>query len=215
MWRDARKVRLTASSASKVTVKDTTDATIFIREHLHPTFTGNKFTRHGTEQNPLVKEHLRSLGNEIVDTGVYVSNEEHWLSASSDDILNGDTLLEIKCPMPVPNKWNTIEELINGGKYEVIKTTEGQCKLKVKGSRGDFMQMQLTMFCTGLKKSKLCVWRCPIDFVFIDIDYDQNCAKEHIQRLEGFYTRKMLPRIVYEIDNERLIFSSLFQKILR
>jgi hypothetical protein len=50
------------------------------------------------------------------------------------------------CPMPVPNKWNTIEELINGGKYEVIKTTEGQCKLKVKGSRGDFMQMQLTMF---------------------------------------------------------------------
>jgi hypothetical protein len=55
---------------------------------------------------------LPILGNEIVDTGVYVSNEEHWLSASSDDILNGDTLLEIKCPMPVPNKWNTIEELI-------------------------------------------------------------------------------------------------------
>ena len=72
LWRDARKVRLTASSASKVTVEDTTDATIFIREHLHPTFTGSKFTRHGTEQNPLVKEHLRSLGNEIVDTGVYM-----------------------------------------------------------------------------------------------------------------------------------------------
>lgn len=146
---------------------------------------------------------------------MYVSNEEHWLSASPDGILNGDTLLEIKCPMPVPNKWNTIEELINGGKYEVIKTTEGQCKLKVKGSRGYFMQMQLTMFCTGLQKSKLCVWRCPLDFVLIDIDYDQNYVEEHIQRLKEFYIRKMLPRIVDEIDNERLTFSRLFKKILR
>ena len=37
LWRDARKVRLTASSASKVPVKDTTDATTFIREHLQVT----------------------------------------------------------------------------------------------------------------------------------------------------------------------------------
>ena len=74
------------------------------------------------------------------------------------------------------------------------------------------MQMPLTMFCTGLKKSKFCVQRCPLDFVLIDIDYDQNYAKEHIQRLEEFYTRKMLPRIVYEIDNERLTFNRLFPK---
>ena len=158
---------------------------------------------------------MRSLGNEIVDTGMYVSNEEHWLSASPGGILNGDTLLEIKCPMPVPNKWNTIGEHINGGKYEVIKTTEGECKLKVKGSRGYFMLIKLTMFCTGLKKSKLCVWRCPLDFVLIDIDYDQNYVEEHIQRLKEFYTRKMLPRIVDEIDNERLTFSRLFNNFLR
>ena len=63
----------------QVPVKDTTDATAFIREHLHPTFTGSKFTRHGTEQEPLVKEQVRSLGNAIVDTGMYVSNEKHWL----------------------------------------------------------------------------------------------------------------------------------------
>lgn len=79
LWRDARKVHLTAISANKVPVKDTTDATAFIREHLHPTFTCSKFTRHGTEQEPLVKEQVRSLGNAIVDTGMYVSNEEHWL----------------------------------------------------------------------------------------------------------------------------------------
>ena len=83
-------------------------------------------------------------------------NEEHWLSASPDDILNGDTLLEIKCPMPVPNKWNTIEELINGGKYEVIKTTKGQCKLKVKGSRGYANAIDHVLY-RASKKQTLCV----------------------------------------------------------
>jgi len=37
LWRNARKVRLTASSASKVQAKDTTDATTFIRDHLQVT----------------------------------------------------------------------------------------------------------------------------------------------------------------------------------
>ena len=77
------------------------------------------------------------------------------------------------------------------------------------------MQMQLTMFCTGIQKSKLWVWRCPLDFALIDIDYDQNYAEELIQRLKEFYTRKMLPRIVDEIDNERLTFSRLFNNFLR
>ncbi|CAC5416871.1 unnamed protein product [Mytilus coruscus] len=119
LWKDARKLRITASSATKVPIKDTTDATSFIREHLHPKFTGNKYTRHGTQQKPVAKDHLRSLGNIILDTGMYVSIEEQWLSSSPDGILNGDTLLEVKCP--VPTKWNTLEELINGGKYDVIK----------------------------------------------------------------------------------------------
>ena len=45
LWRDSRKVRITASTANKTPVKDTTDATNFIREHLHPKFIGNKLTK--------------------------------------------------------------------------------------------------------------------------------------------------------------------------
>ncbi|CAG2215644.1 unnamed protein product [Mytilus edulis] len=47
LWKDARKIRITASSASKVPIKETTDCTNFIREHLRPKFVGNKFTKHG------------------------------------------------------------------------------------------------------------------------------------------------------------------------
>ncbi|VDI48025.1 Hypothetical predicted protein [Mytilus galloprovincialis] len=213
LWKDARKLRITASSATKVPIKDTTDATSFIREHLHPKFTGNKYTRHGTQQEPVAKEHLRSLENTIIDTGMYVSTEEQWLSSSSDGILNGDTLLEVKCP--VPTKWNTLEELINGGKYDVIKTTEGHYQIKVKGSRGYYMQIQLTMYCTGLRKGKLYLWRCPDDFILINVDYDQEYVREQVQRLKDFYVRKMIPRIVDEVDSDRLTFSRLFCNFMR
>ena len=73
LWKDARKIRLTASSASKIPVKDTTDATAFIREHLHPKFTGNKYIGYGNEQEPIAKEHLKSLGHTVTETGMYVS----------------------------------------------------------------------------------------------------------------------------------------------
>ena len=65
-----------------------------------------------------------------------VSNEHQWLSGSPNGILNKDTLLEVKCPVPVPNKQATLEEFIAGDKYDVVKNSEGQYILKVKGSRG-------------------------------------------------------------------------------
>ncbi|CAG2205622.1 unnamed protein product [Mytilus edulis] len=213
LWKDARKLRITASSATKVPSKVTTDATSFIREHLHPKFTGNKYTRHGTQQEPVAKEHLRSLENTIIDTGMYVSTEEQWLSSSPDGILNGDTLFEVKCP--VPTKWNILEELINGGKYDVIKTPDGHYQIKVKGSRGYYMQIQLTIYCTGLRKGKLYMWRCPNDFILINVDYDQEYVREQIQRLKDFYVRKMIPRIVDEVDSDRLTFSRLFCNFMR
>ncbi|CAG2201043.1 unnamed protein product [Mytilus edulis] len=112
LWKDARKIRLTASSASKVPIKETTDCSAFIREHLYPKFTGNKFTRYGNEQEPIAKKYLQSEGHNVIDHGMYVSLTENWLSASPDGIMNGDTILEVKCPFPIANKWNCLDELI-------------------------------------------------------------------------------------------------------
>ena len=163
LWKNYRKLRVTANSAPKIPIKDTTDATSFIHEHLHPFFTGNKFTRHGLEQEPIAKSHLKTLGNSILDSGMCVSFSDPWFSGSPDGILNEDTILEVKCPLPMPNKWTSLDELISGGKYDVIKS-HGQYKLKVKGSRGYYLQIQLTMYCTGQYKARLCVWRCPDDY---------------------------------------------------
>ena len=62
LWRDCRKIRITASSAHKVPVKEITDSTNFIREHLHPSFVGNKFT----------KQRKRNL---LVDAKVFLNDQ--------------------------------------------------------------------------------------------------------------------------------------------
>lgn len=76
VWRDARKIRFTASSASKVPVKDTPNCTNFIREHLHSKFVGNKFTKHGQENEHIANEYMISNGYDLVEKGIFVSVEE-------------------------------------------------------------------------------------------------------------------------------------------
>ncbi|CAC5420784.1 unnamed protein product [Mytilus coruscus] len=215
LWKDARKIRLTASSASKVPIKETTDCSAFIREHLYPKFTGNKFTRYGNEQEPIAKKYLQSEGHNVVDHGMYVSFTENWLSASPDGIINGDTILEVKCPFPIANKWNCLDELIANTKYDVEKNSEGIYVLKKKGSRAYFMQIQLTMFCTGLHKAKIFIWRSPDDNILIDIAFDQEYIQQLVSRLRTFYSNKMLNRIVDEIDNDRLVLSRIFRNFMK
>ena len=50
--------------------------------------------------------------------------EEIW----PDGVINGDTLLEVKCPFPIPTKWTCLDELIRAGKYDVAKTEQNSYK---------------------------------------------------------------------------------------
>jgi hypothetical protein len=180
LWRDAREIRITASSAHKVPIKDTTDCTNFIREHLYPTFLGNKHTKYRQEQEPMAKDHLRSTGLLIEDRGICVSTEEIWLSANPDGVINGDTLLEVKCSFPIPTKWTCLDELVRAGKYDVVKTGQNSYKLKVKGRRDYYLQIQLTMFCAYLRKCKLLIWRCKDDYILVDVQYNADYVHEQI-----------------------------------
>ena len=138
LWKDARKLRLTASCTHKVPVKEDTDPKKFLSEHLHPSFLGNSNTRHGIQSEFSVKNFLKSQGYSLRNVGMYVSTEEKWLSASPDGIIDNDTLLEIKCPVPGV-KWQTLDDLITSKKYDVFyNNVNGRYELKVNGSRGFF-----------------------------------------------------------------------------
>ena len=213
LWRDCRKIRITASSAHKVPVKETTDSTNFIREHLHPSFVGNKFTKHGQQGEVDAKVFLNTNGHQIQEKGLCVSQHENWLSASPDGVFDGQTLLEVKCPVPTSN-WTTLDQLFTSGKYDVGKNENGDFTLKEKGGRGFFQQIQLTMYCTGLRKCKLLIWLSADDHKFVDVFYDETYIINHVNRLRNFYAKKLLPCIVDEIQEDRLMMNKTFNKFI-
>ncbi|CAG2253607.1 unnamed protein product [Mytilus edulis] len=213
LWKDCRKLRITASSAHKVPVKETTDSTNFIREHLHPKFVGNKFTKHCQQGEIDAKVYLNSNGHQVQEKGICVSQQENWLSASPDGIFDGQTLLEIKCPVP-SSSWSTLDQLFESGKYDVGKDENGDLVVKEKGSRGIYLQVQLTLYCTGLKQCKLLVWLGVDEHKYIDILYNETYVNNQVTRLKTFYVKKLLPCLVNEIQDDRLMMSKAFVKFM-
>ena len=67
------------------------------------------------------------------------------------------------------------------------------------------------MFCAYLRKCKLLIWRCKDDYILVDVQYNADYVHQQIQRLRTFYVKKMMLRIVDEIENERLVFSSVYK----
>ncbi|CAC5376654.1 unnamed protein product [Mytilus coruscus] len=193
--KDCRKLRITASSAHKVSVKETTDSTNFKREHLHPKFVGNKYTKHGQQGEIDAKVYLKSNGHQVQEKGICVSQQENWLSASPDGIFDGQTLLEIECSVPF-SSWSTLDQLFESGKYDVGKDENGDLVVKEKGSRGIYLQVQLTMYCTGLKQCKLLVWLGVDEHTYIDILYNETYVNNQVTRLKNFYVKKLLPCLV-------------------
>eukprot|EP00064_Thunnus_orientalis_P005544 superscaffoldBa00000547_g5558 len=146
LWYDARKLRLTASTAKRVPTRGNPQN--YIRQHLYPSFHGNAATHHGIESEALAFQWLQNRGYVVTRRGTVVCAGEPWLSASPDGVLNSEELLEIKCPFLTGNE--SLEDLIRSQRYDV-KMVEGKYQLQKNGQRRFYMQVQLGMFCTGLR----------------------------------------------------------------
>lgn len=174
---------------------------------------GNKYTKYGLEQEPIAINFLKTIGLDVQNKGMFISADENWLSASPDGIINCDTLLEIKSPFPT--NWSNLDEFIANGKYDVIKNIDNTYELKVKGSRGFYMQIQLTLYCSELKKCKLLIWKSADDNIIVNVEYNQTYVEEVIQRLKTFYIKKMMHIIVDEMENDRLVLGKMFKSFMR
>ncbi|CAI5685839.1 unnamed protein product [Oreochromis niloticus] len=209
LWHNCRKIRLTASSAKKVPVRATTKNDKFLSEHMYPSFRGNYETNYGKENEVRACHQLKEQGMNIRHMGSVISIQEPWLSASPDGVIDSDVLLEIKCP--VPTYPSLTEQLTQ--KCSDIKLVDGELQLQKTGSRGYYMQVQLTMFCTGLKTATLVIWT-PSEQVSFTVQYDEAFVKEQVKRLRGFYFSYFLPRLVEEYAAGRFQLNERYLKIM-
>lgn len=214
VWHDARRVRITASTARKVPIRSTTAPDKFLSEHLHPSFRGNAATRQGAEGEELARDYLETMGNSIETKGLMVYKKEPWLAASPDGVINKDILLEIKSPV-MGNK--SIVEFLATKNCEVTTVPNGdkvEYHIACNGPKGYYMQVQLGMHCTGLQHAKLVIWN-KTEHLEIEVPYDQGFVQGHITRLRTFYFSHMLPKIVDDFVEGRLQFCTKYLSILK
>lgn len=212
-WRDARKLRITASVAKKVPVKATTSPENFLREQIYPSFRGNANTDHGQASEPKAVDELKSMGCDICPKGTFVSIEEPWLSASPDGIsADGDFIVEVKCPV-LKETENLNDKLQAACGISDVVMVEGEPLLKENGQRGYYMQVQLTMFCTGVHACKFFVWTAR-GHILLDVGYNDAFVQRHVERLRKFYLGKMLPRLTDDFREGRLRLTLAYRKLM-
>ena len=212
IWKDSRKIRITGSTAHKVPVRDTTNPDNFIREQLYPTFVGNRFTEHGNSGEIKAKAMLRENGMDISDSGTVVSSSNPWLSVSPDGIINMNSenvLLEIKCPIV---ETDSLQTYFASGKYDVVRVDDTN-RLKPKGPRGYYLQVQLTLHVCNLRKCYFLVWT-PAEYQTVEVIYDEVFCDREITRLKNFYFQKFLPRIVDEYESTRFSLSEKYKDLV-
>jgi len=168
LWTSQRKVRITSSSASSVPKRPDTDPSKWIKNHMHPTFSGNAATRHGHFCEQTARTHFeKETGNHVIMTGLVVKPEESWLGASLDGIVDDDTILEIKCPTAkkLSKFGGTVRGLIESGSYDVKISKEDNtyCLKETTASSGYYYQVQVAMFCSGRRKCKFMVFASNLD----------------------------------------------------
>nr|XP_055075234.1 uncharacterized protein LOC129454684 [Misgurnus anguillicaudatus] len=214
VWHDARRVRITASTARKVPIRSTTAPDKFLSEHLHPSFRGNAATRKGAEGEELARDYLETLGHSIETKGLVVCEKEPWLAASPDGVINKDILLEIKSPV-MGNK--SLTEFLETKNCEITTVANGHrvdYHIACNGPKGYYMQVQIGMHCTGFQHSKLVIWN-KTEHLEIEVPYDQAFVQEHIIRLRTFYFTHMLPKIVDDFVEGKLQFCSKYLIVLK
>lgn len=209
LWHDSRKLRITASTAKKVPIRGNPQT--FIREHLYPRFHGNAATNHGLESEASAIQWLESSGFTVSHRGTVVCGSEPWLSASPDGVLNLHELLEIKSPLLKCDE--SLEDLFRSQRYDV-RMVDGIPQLQPNGPRGFYLQVQLGMFCTGLRSCKLLVW-VPSQQVLLQVPYNEQFCSKTVARLKTFYFKYMLPQVTDEFQAGRLLLSTRYLQLCK
>ena len=151
------------------------------------------------------------MGFDVTPCGTVICAKEPWLSASPDGIIDSETLVEVKCPI-IAHEENFHDKLENG-LCDVVVNVEGKPELQQNGQRGYFMQVQLTMFCGGLKKSLFFVGS-EKGHILVDVAYNELYVLDLVCRLKRFYFTSMLPRLADDFREGRLKFCEGYKDIV-
>ncbi|XP_045454482.1 uncharacterized protein LOC123663880 [Melitaea cinxia] len=175
-WYELRYARITASKAFDVTRCKTSDGSL-IAILMGAKVPDTIAMKRGRKLEDLVKNILTEQLGKISQCGLFICQEYPMIAASPDGILNGDTVLEIKCPINEKTSKTYVSNNQVTAKY--------------------FAQVQLQMHLTGLKKCLFCVasWNFETnnEINVVPLDYNSEYVIDLLCKLEFFWKKNVYP----------------------
>lgn len=184
-WYAVRKGLMTASDAAGALGIPAFTGQRNVREALlqqkvSGSFTGNVFTRWGSDNEDQVRERaMRALGEAAWEVGLVVHPELAWLGASPDGVTSSGRLIEIKCPYK-----------------RVIVPSEVPHHY--------WPQIQVQLECTGLDECVFVQWqpahlaRDGVEvFSIVTVERDRAWFAENVDALKEFWKDLMAARETY------------------
>lgn len=166
---------------------------------------------HGLESEASALQWLEGCGFTVSCRSTVMCASEPWLSASPDRVLNSEELLEIKFPLLKSDE--SLENQFRSQRYDV-RMEKGTPQLQPNGPRGFYMQVQLAMFCTGLRACKLLIW-VPSQQVLLHVPYNAQFCDKTVARLKTFYFKYMLPHVSDEFQAGCLLLSTRYLQLCK
>lgn len=172
---DSRRVgRITASSAGAILgmapyQKPADVMRRMVREYhgAEPEFTGNPATEYGNFHEAGAIRELEMIHGIKAEPGRFYLHENPWIGATPDGIIDGDTVLEVKCPY----------RLRNGGEH-----------IPLAEQPHYYAQVQIQMLCTGLDNAIFYQW-APHDDMLERVTLDGPWLYANVPKLKAFHNQ--------------------------
>ncbi len=161
LWRDERKIRVTASQAHKIAFakSDQTRLKYFLE---NKSLDGIEAVKYGLNTEPEARRKFQEMNSvDVVECGLVVKLDQPWIAASPDglflDATGALTLLEIKCPFSMKNALEI--------DMDYIKDND------LKKRHPYFTQVQIAMHVCGVKSTHFFIYSKKATKTLI-VDYD-------------------------------------------
>lgn len=210
LWFSERRKRITSSKVGKVCkMRPHTSCKKTVHELLYGELNYKiKSIEYGRMMETVAKQKFEEIFKIVIKpVGLCVDENDPYIAASPDGLIEDDSIIEIKCPFSAITEVNMLEAVKNG-KISFCQIENEKC-VTLKTNHDYYYQIQTQLHVTKRTKCYLFIFTNNWSYNII-ISYDVNFWNTKIKlQLDLFYNECLLPELISPQFGKRLLVSDI------